>query len=240
MDDQLTYRLLMSALLERLGVPHVTCANGAVALEAMAGGGVDLVISDCRMPVMDGYAMTRELRRREREAGLPRVPVMALTACLGGEEVRRCVECGMDGCLPKPVTLDQLREVFRYWLAPPHAPAPDHTTPLPRHPAPSRTSLIATFGSWAVVESLLSSLLLEAREDLAHLAHAEARQDTQLMGQCTHRLVGSMAFLGAAQFESQAAALMAQVARVGVPRSAPDLKNFRQEVERYLEYLSKL
>ncbi|HCT08193.1 MAG TPA: response regulator, partial [Pseudomonas sp.] len=65
-DDHCTYRLLLGSLLEKLAVAYQCCCDGQQALHALATEHFDLVISDCRMPVMDGYTLTRELRRREQ------------------------------------------------------------------------------------------------------------------------------------------------------------------------------
>lgn len=115
-DDHYTYRLLLSSLLEKLGVAHLCCSDGQQALHALAAERFDLVISDCRMPVMDGYTMTRQLRLREQAEGRPPTVVLGLTGSLGPEEVRQCVACGMDGWLTKPIGFAQLREVLHCWL----------------------------------------------------------------------------------------------------------------------------
>ncbi|WP_248731100.1 response regulator [Pseudomonas sp. MWU13-2517] len=242
-DDHATYRLLMSALLDKLGVAHQLVNDGQAALQILATDVFDLVISDCRMPVMDGYTMTRELRRREREAGSERVPVLALTARLEPEDIRLCQACGMDGWLVKPVSLARLRELLRHWLSDTclHArqAPPRHASP-PRERRPTRASLLASFGTWEVVEPLLSSLIHEAHEDLAGLAQAQASLDAALTVHHLHRLVGGVAFLGATELEPQAVWLMDNVQRSGVATCRMALAMFHKDVERYLQYLGKL
>jgi CheY-like chemotaxis protein len=65
---------------------------------------------------MDGYAATRELRKREATLGLPRLPVLALTADAFDEDAARSREAGMDAHLAKPYTREQLQELLRTWL----------------------------------------------------------------------------------------------------------------------------
>jgi CheY-like chemotaxis protein len=65
---------------------------------------------------MDGYHATRELRKREQRLGLPRLPVLALTADAFEEDAVRSREAGMDGHLAKPYTREQLLELLRNWL----------------------------------------------------------------------------------------------------------------------------
>ena len=69
------------------------------------------------MPEMDGYETTRELRRREQAGGMPRTPVVALTANVLPEDRRRCFEAGMDDFLAKPVRIEDLARVVSEQLA---------------------------------------------------------------------------------------------------------------------------
>ncbi|NVZ49595.1 response regulator [Pseudomonas sp. B6002] len=243
-DDHPAYRFLLGSLLERLGVAYQCCCNGQEALQRLTTECFDLMISDCRMPVMDGYALTRELRMREQAQGRLPLVVLGLTGGLGPEEIRQCVACGMDGWLIKPVGFAQLREVLCYWLASPKpllsAGLPAGAAALPGGTVPSRVSLIETFGTWEVVEPLLLSLVQEADADLAVLAHAQATQDATMAAQRLHRLVGSVAFLGATGLDARAVDLIKRVQVNGVAINTPALRAFCHDVERYLNYLTQL
>ena len=243
-DDHGTYRLLMGSLLTKLGVAHHCCSDGQMALEVLNVERFDLVISDCRMPVMDGYAMTRELRRREKAAGRPSVTVLALTASLGPEDIRRCMACGMDGWLTKPIGFAQLREVLRYWLVPAQSVGNVgkrmDSPAVRRGTMPSRASLIEAFGTWDVVEPMLFSLIQEAHADLAVLAAAQATLDARQAAQCLHRLAGSVAFVGDTGLEGDAVALIHAVQACGVRLNQSGLDGYRQSIERYLDYLAQL
>ncbi|MCS4246929.1 response regulator [Pseudomonas sp. BIGb0164] len=242
-DDHCTYRLLLGSLLEKLAVAYQCCCDGQQALHALATEHFDLVISDCRMPVMDGYTLTRELRRREQAAGRPPAIVLGLSGSLGPEEIRQCVACGMDGWLIKPIGFAQLREVLRCWLPPEPAGIVERevgTVRTGRRSFPNRASLIDAFGSWDVVEPMLFSLIQEAHADLAVLVHAQADLDARLAAQCLHRLVGSVAFLGETGLEAGAADLIERVQLTGMALNRPVLDEFRHEVEWYLNYLAQL
>lgn len=242
-DDHCTYRLLLGSLLEKLGVAHQCCGDGQQALQVLATERFDLVISDCRMPVMDGYALTRELRRREQAEGLAPLVVLGLSGSQGPEEIRRCVECGMDGWLIKPIGFVQLRQVLQRWLPPQSAPAerpPGAREVVRGSTLPSRASLIEAFGAWDVVEPMLRSLIHEAHADLAVLADAQAALDARMSAQCLHRLVGSVAFLGQTGLEAQAVELIKRVYAGGVAVNARELDEFCHAVERYLTYLTQL
>ncbi|UII72539.1 response regulator [Pseudomonas sp. HN11] len=243
-DDHRAYRLLIGSFLRTLGLAHESVNDGQAALEAMAAKPFHLVISDCRMPRMDGYAMTRELRRRETEAGSARIPVIALTAGLDLAQIQRCVACGMDDWMLKPITLEQLRDVLLYWL-----PGAASGTRQARPPTnvtrmhsrfPTRASLIATFGFWEAVEPLLFSLIQEAHDDLMALEQARNGLDVRSTCERLHRLVGSVAFLGDTGLEQRAIELITRVQHTGIAANKSLLDQLVKEIERYLSYLSSL
>lgn len=115
-EDHPTAQAMMAWRLQQLGVRHAVASDGREALQQLAASPFDLVITDCRMPVMDGYAFTRLLREREERQGGRRVPVVALTASLLEDDLRRCREAGMDEVLTKPLSLAHLRQCLLRWL----------------------------------------------------------------------------------------------------------------------------
>ncbi len=109
-EDNPINRVVIARLLDTLGVAYDMAENGEDAFEryhndAAAYG---LVITDCNMPVMDGFALTQKIRDWERQSGRERVPVVALTADVVSETLDRCREAGMDRHLTKPASLDEV------------------------------------------------------------------------------------------------------------------------------------
>lgn len=115
-DDGAVDRMLAVRLLARLGVKAYAARGAREALEAVGRFPYGLVLMDRRMPGMDGLEATRELRRRE--GGRVRLPVVALTADGEEEDLRACLEAGMDGHAAKPLRLADLERVVRAWTAP--------------------------------------------------------------------------------------------------------------------------
>ena len=115
-EDNDVNRMIAREVLQSLGLRVVEAVDGKQALEQLAVHAVDLVLMDCHMPVMDGYETTLEIRRREADLGLPRLPVLALTADAFEEDAQRSREAGMDAHLAKPYTRDQLRALLQEWL----------------------------------------------------------------------------------------------------------------------------
>jgi two-component system sensor histidine kinase/response regulator len=105
---------------EKLGYKVDVANNGRAAVEAWASGRYDLVLMDCQMPVMDGYAATRLIRAREA-GGDKHTPVVALTAHAIKGADDECFEAGMDDYLTKPIDREVLRQCLERWLR--HAPA---------------------------------------------------------------------------------------------------------------------
>ena len=119
--------------LQLLGHPCDVAADGQEGLERWRRGGFSLVLTDLHMPVMDGYQLATAIRGDEALQGLPRMPVLALTANAMKGEDERCRAAGLDDHLTKPVPLPRLKSALARWLpatpAPP-APAPAATAPL--------------------------------------------------------------------------------------------------------------
>ncbi|WP_292052495.1 PAS domain S-box protein [Brevundimonas sp. UBA5866] len=113
-DDAAANRELVTIILSSLGLEVETASNGVEAVTAVRRRGFDLVLMDVHMPEMDGLAATREIRRSEGEES--RLPIIALTANVQGEQVERCLAAGMDGHLAKPIQVGELAEAIRHWL----------------------------------------------------------------------------------------------------------------------------
>ena len=93
---------------------RVTVAEtGRQGLAIFKAGGVDMVLMDISMPEMDGYEATRAIRDFEREQGLERTPVVAMTAHALNEDAERCLQAGADVHLPKPIRKSALFDTIR-------------------------------------------------------------------------------------------------------------------------------
>lgn len=109
-DDHAPNRLLLSQQLAFAGHRCVAVENGEQALQSwlQASPPFDMVITDCNMPVMNGFELVRKLREKERALGRLPQPMLGLTA-MAEQAVRAHAEAaGMTGCLFKPVGLAEL------------------------------------------------------------------------------------------------------------------------------------
>ncbi|MDH4581445.1 transporter substrate-binding domain-containing protein [Pseudomonas sp. BN415] len=121
-DDHPVNRMMLVQQLELLGQPGEQAENGEEALRIWAESAFDLVITDCNMPVMDGYELARRIREQEYERGAHPVLIVGLTANAQAEERARCREAGMDDCLFKPIGLEGLQRYLQRLVPPTTAP----------------------------------------------------------------------------------------------------------------------
>ena len=105
-----------------LGFEVTIAENGAVALDAFARGRFDIVLMDCQMPVLDGYAATRHIRELEARTAARRTPVIAITANTLTGDREKCLAAGMDDYLGKPYSVRELRPEARCAGCRPDAP----------------------------------------------------------------------------------------------------------------------
>ncbi len=142
-EDNAVNRQVATGLLQRLGLDVVIAENGRLAMERIAEGGIDLVLMDMQMPVLDGLSATRELRAKGCW-----LPIVGLTANAFESDRLDCLEAGMNDFLSKPVTRRKLEQVLDRFLAgapsQPEAPAPGAVTS--RIDTEQQAALIEEFG----------------------------------------------------------------------------------------------
>jgi CheY-like chemotaxis protein len=106
-EDDRPVAKVVRAILERHGVSVTIAENGREAVDRMQQGGIDLVLMDLQMPVMDGLEATRMIRKLEAGTGR-RTSVFALTAHAHRKFREECLVAGMDGVLTKPLRPEEL------------------------------------------------------------------------------------------------------------------------------------
>ena len=120
-EDNEINQLVAIGVLQLLGYSCDAVPDGRLAVEAIGRGGYDLVLMDCQMPEMDGFAATLEIRKTEKAkaalGGKVRVPIIALTGSATKGDRERCLEAGMDDYVTKPIEPARLAEVIERHLA---------------------------------------------------------------------------------------------------------------------------
>jgi signal transduction histidine kinase/DNA-binding response OmpR family regulator len=115
-EDNPVNQAVAVGMLESLGLAVDVAANGREAVDRFAQAQYDVVLVDCQMPEVDGYAATTEIRRRERDTDR-RVPIIALTANALEGDREICIAAGMDDYVAKPFSREQLTATLSRWLS---------------------------------------------------------------------------------------------------------------------------
>ncbi len=219
-DDPVNAQVLI-AQLESLGVIVCHASDGAAAFQRWkeAPQRYDLLLTDCRMPVLDGFGLARDVRRAE---GPHRIPIIALTANAQADDVVRCREAGMDAHLTKPVTRDQLRQLLHAWTTPDRHAADEPADAAPTEPALfDGEQLSRVVGDdTSVHRRLLRSFVQSTHGLMTDLDVARKSGNRLAMQELLHRLKSSAATVGAFRLSTCARNLEAQIATHPAPETA--------------------
>ena len=196
-------------LLEKLDYRVEVVADGRAAVAAWQGGNFDLILMDCQMPDMDGYAATREIRSLEE--GKRHIPIVALTAhAMKGDE-EKCRAAGMDDYLTKPIDRIKLDACLNRLLPGTSSTGPRlaiKETAVQRPSSIDWQALLESIDSDAgFARDLLTAYIETADRELAVIAAALESGDTAAMRESAHSLKSASANLRAAAAASAAAQL---------------------------------
>ena len=233
-DDSAVNLEVAVEALARCGVTDViTVADGAQALAASVSGHFDLILMDGSMPILDGFAATRAIRRREAETGAPRLPIVAMTAHVIGDGALAWQDADMDGALAKPFTLAQLARTLADFLPAdisaaatlrlPDAPADAPAAPAEASPLLDSETLegLAAMGDGAFLTRVMGLYTAQAPVALAALEAAIPNGDAAVVASAAHGLKSMSANVGAIRLVGLLAAV--EGAARG-PGTIPDLR----------------
>ena len=182
-EDNESNMIVARVQLERMGLEVVAAVDGQQALDLLASEVVDLVLMDCQMPIVDGFAATKVLREREMVSG-QHLPVIALTANAMKGDRERCTEAGMDDYLPKPVE-------------PSINPSePNEAAPLDPS-ALDKVRALAPDGAEVLLRQVLAAYLKAAAREWGRFEQGLADGDAKLIASAAHALKSSSFNVGA-------------------------------------------
>jgi CheY-like chemotaxis protein/HPt (histidine-containing phosphotransfer) domain-containing protein len=220
--------------------------DGVEALSVLERESFDLVFMDVHMPNMGGFEATAEIRRREKAHGLPRIPIVALTALAMTGDREKCLEAGMDAYLTKPISARDLFSVLTQLLpthgAPAAAAAPARPVATPERPAVDLDQLRENMDDdEEMLQDIVGAFLRDHGNQLRELKQGLASGDEKSALRGAHTLKGLLLTL-AAQPAADVALEVEHALRehnpkraaAGVPRLEGQLARLLPELERML------
>ncbi|MGS0626820.1 MULTISPECIES: transporter substrate-binding domain-containing protein [Photorhabdus] len=184
-DDLPANLQVLSLQLAPSGHYVVLAESGEQAMNLMENGYFDIVLTDCQMPVMNGYELTQLLREYEQLRQLPPFIILGCTANAFSTEQTRCLEAGMNGVLIKPLVQSKLlAEITRYYRQ-----VNDEAT--------LQFDEIQTLAQQDMVveRQLLSAIQKGMSEDIAELRQQENQQFHEKVAHHAHRMKGAFALM---------------------------------------------
>ncbi|NNJ15842.1 response regulator [Pseudomonas putida CSV86] len=187
-DDYPPNRLLLQQQLSYLGHRVATAADGHEGLRTWLRQHFDVLITDCNMPGMNGYALVRAIRQDQRRKARPAALLLGCTANAQAEERLRCRQAGMDDCLFKPLDLTELAARLAPCARGRRTVEPGAEGGLGAgHDLSGLRQL--TGGDDQAIRDLLRDLLVSNRDDLARLVQLHP-DDLGGLADLVHRVKG--------------------------------------------------
>ena len=203
-EDNLVNQKVALGQLYNLGYSAEAVSNGRELLKALENAEFDLILMDCQMPEMDGFAATAEIRRREGSVRHTTIVAMTANALEGDDE--KCFAAGMDDYLSKPVKPEALRLKLERWTG--SGKSNSSLSEGNGHPQQSGDSVIDLSqldslrqiqqpGAADFISELIDLFVNEAVAQLKLLREAVAGNDATGIKRVAHCLRGSSANMGA-------------------------------------------
>jgi PAS domain S-box-containing protein len=240
-EDNMVNQRLALRQLRKLGFNADAVANGAEVLQALQRIAYDIVLMDCQMPEIDGYAVTERIRASEKDPASPfkSTPyIIALTANALQEDRERGLAVGMNDYLTKPLHLSDLATVLQRALLTVRPSGPDIAIESVLDPA-----IIAGLRELREpnqpdpLRELIELFLRDARPRIQKMETALSEQDLPTLASAAHTLKGSASNLGARNLASICSTLEKQAKSGEMTEAANillELKGEFQQVEKTL------
>ncbi len=211
-EDNSVNQKVVTKILERAGHKVKIAENGEKAIDMMLAGGVDIVLMDVNMPVMNGIEATKLYRFAAM--GRERLPIVALTADATPDAAEQCLAAGMDAVLSKPIETAELFAALDRLATGSAAPqagadpvAAETVTAIAAHPKfrdETRGAIDATtiadleaLGGHDFIVELAEKFVEEGNRIMAEIREAAANDDAQLFRDSLHALRSGAANIGA-------------------------------------------
>ncbi|MCP4376091.1 MAG: EAL domain-containing protein [bacterium] len=210
-EDNLVNQELVTSQLEQLGYVADFATTGAEALKLWKSGNYPLLLTDIRMPEMDGHELIKQIRALEASGS--RHPIIAVTASAMENDIKRCLDSGADDVISKPLVLDAIKQALEKWMprvAIEETGSDASTTAVDEMPdeAIDLTLLGQVVGDKMDVQRrLLTTYISTLPKALFDIRQAYAWNNLEQLEAYAHKLKSSSSGIGATQISSLCNAL---------------------------------
>lgn len=187
-DDYPPNRRLLTQQLGYLGHSAVEAAEGAQGLNIWRTQRFDMIMTDCAMPVMDGYELARTIRTEEVERGIAPILIVGFTANAQTGESERCLGAGMNDCLFKPISLHHLEARLASAHLAPVALENNLDPPLSSQLIDLEVLEQLTNGDASALSHLLEPLIDSLESDMESLIQAFTKNDLTVLSEIAHKV----------------------------------------------------
>ncbi|NOU50070.1 response regulator [Pseudoalteromonas sp. JBTF-M23] len=190
--------------LSLLGYQCMIAEHGQMALEFIETHSFALIITDCHMPIMDGYTFTKKYRELEKQNSVKKaIPIIAATANALSGEREKCIACGMNDYISKPIELAYFKNLLLKWM--PSASATNNIPPKVNNKVKNNNhktldlSLLSTYvgDDTKIQQAFLESFINDSNPMMDKLY--ESPEDIESVRSLTHQLKSSAKAIGAVE-----------------------------------------
>lgn len=220
-DDHPTNRKLLARQLALLGIKAKFAESGMEAFKLWQSQEFALIVTDCNMPGMDGYMLTREIRAAESTLAKSRIPIIGWTANVLSIAAGQCHAAGMDDVLSKPANIKATQAVLCKWL-PEREKKPTATDDF--------NELRELAGSAAERNEIFQDFIAHIRSDFASLTIALESKDIGAVKHRLHRMRGSCQLVGAHSIAQYCEAMEQQLGEGALQQTYLEVKKIELSI----------
>jgi CheY-like chemotaxis protein len=266
-DNEINQKLIQR-ILQTAGYAVDIVDNGREAVAFFGRNPYDFILMDLQMPLMDGYEATRRIRNAEcgmrisngenseLKSAIPNptspiqsVPIIALTGSHPGAKLEKCLDFGMNDCIGKPLSRNQLLSLIEKWTstesvgsgpskAPQKAGKPAAENSGGHQPIDLDRALNEFMGQRTVLYTILNEFIAKVRSQIIAIRQAFLSLDFTQIAKEAHSIKGGAANLTANKVAGMASALekAADLQQVELVKNlAGELEEQFQQLENYLQ-----
>ena len=174
--------------------------NGYVALEKLKNNSFDIIMMDIQMPVMDGYEATKAIRSGESPKS--EIPIIALTANANRKDIEKCLAAGMNDCIAKPFTPDDLINVLikysNHKSSTPEKVLTTHSNQKTNFKSTVDLTYLKTMsnGNTEFIQEIITTFLETIPKSIAEIRQLTASKTWDSLARATHKIRPSLTMMG--------------------------------------------